>query len=294
MADKERVILPPDPNPNPVKFKLPPGSCDTHFHLYGPPHRFPFVDGRRYPPPAAPLEHYWRLAERLGLQRGVLVHPAVHGMDNWATLDALRRSEGRLRGMVRASTALSDFDLRQLHEAGVRGVRFALVEDGGAPFDSKAFDTVVNRVAKLGWPVCLHVDGHQIAELADHLRKAPVNIVFDHFGRVDARKGVEGAEFRALVDLMGEKNMWCKISGIDRLMQRGARWEDAAPLSKALVARAGDRVVWGLDWPHSNVFELGRMANDGDLVNALLELVPDETARRKVLVDNPAVLFDFK
>ena len=293
MTAKERVILPPDPNPHPLKFKLPPLACDTHFHIYGPPHRFPFVDDRRYTPPAAPIEHYWSLARHLGLGRGVLVHPAVHGADNWATLDALRRSEGRLRGMVRASTALEDSDLRSLHEAGVRGVRFALVEDGGADFDSKAFDIVVNRVAKLGWPVCLHVDGHQIAPLANHLRKAPVNIVFDHFGRVDARQGVDGADFKTLLDLMGEKNMWCKISGVDRLTQRGARPEDAPPLARALVARAPDRIVWGLDWPHSHVFEHGQLANVGDLVNALLDLVPDEAARDKVLVDNPAKLFDF-
>ncbi len=294
MTDKNRVILPPDPNPNALKFKLPALTCDTHFHIYGPPHRFPFVDERKYTPPAAPIEHYWALMKHLGIERGVLVHPAVHGADNFVTLDALRRSEGRLRGMVRASAALEDFDLKQLHEAGVRGVRFALVEEANGTFDKAEFDLIVNRVAKFGWPVCLHVDGDRIAPIADHLRRAPVNIIFDHFARVDARKGVAGEEFRVLLDLMGEKNIWCKISGIDRLMQRGAHYEDAAPLARALVARAPDRITWGLDWPHSNVFKLGRMANDGDLVNALLDLVPDESARHKVLVDNPARLFDFR
>jgi 2-pyrone-4,6-dicarboxylate lactonase len=35
------------------------------------------------------------------------------------------------------------------------------------------------------------------------------------------------------------------------------------------------------------------MPNDGDLVDWLLDFVPDETARRKMLVDNPKRLYDF-
>ena len=85
MTDPEaklRVNLPPDPNPRPLKFKLPAGSWDTHFHLYGPPHRFPYVEDRRYTPPAAPLEHYINLINHLGIDRGVVVHPMVHGFEN--------------------------------------------------------------------------------------------------------------------------------------------------------------------------------------------------------------------
>jgi 2-pyrone-4,6-dicarboxylate lactonase len=35
------------------------------------------------------------------------------------------------------------------------------------------------------------------------------------------------------------------------------------------------------------------MPNDGDLVDTLLDFAPDETVRRKLLVDNPKRLFDF-
>ena len=175
----------------------------------------------------------------------------------------------------------------------MRGVRFNLVEETGGSFDSKAFDIVAARCARLGWPVCLHIPGDKIAAIADLLRRAPVNIIFDHMGRIDGKKGVNQPDFKTLLDLMGEKNMWCKISGIDRFMQRGARYEDVPPFAKALTARAPDRIIWGTDWPHSSVYEHGRMANDGDLVNALLDLVPDESQRFKVLVDNPKTLFDF-
>ena len=35
------------------------------------------------------------------------------------------------------------------------------------------------------------------------------------------------------------------------------------------------------------------MPNDGDICDLLLDWVPDEAARRKVLVDNPAALYGF-
>ena len=41
------------------------------------------------------------------------------------------------------------------------------------------------------------------------------------------------------------------------------------------------------------VFAPNAMPNDGALVNMLLDLVPDEAQRNRVLVDNPARLFRF-
>jgi len=35
------------------------------------------------------------------------------------------------------------------------------------------------------------------------------------------------------------------------------------------------------------------MPSDGDLMSIMLDFAPDETARRKILVDNPARLFGF-
>jgi predicted TIM-barrel fold metal-dependent hydrolase len=35
------------------------------------------------------------------------------------------------------------------------------------------------------------------------------------------------------------------------------------------------------------------MPNDGDLLNALAEWVPDEALRNRILVDNPAKLYGF-
>ena len=59
--------------------------------------------------------------------------------------------------------------------------------------------------------------------------------------------------------------------------------------ARAIVHAAPDRVLWGTDWPHPNV---GRfMPNDGDLVDLVCEIAPDELQREKLLVRNPASLY---
>jgi hypothetical protein len=47
----------PDPNPHKPKLRVPAGSWDSHFHIFGPPHRFPYAESRRYSPPTAAIEH---------------------------------------------------------------------------------------------------------------------------------------------------------------------------------------------------------------------------------------------
>ena len=94
------VSLPFDPNPRPPRKALPAGACDTHFHVFGPPDRFPFAATRRYEPPAGPIEHYFAMQRVTGLERGVVVQPSAHGLDPSAMLDAIARSGGRLKGVA--------------------------------------------------------------------------------------------------------------------------------------------------------------------------------------------------
>ena len=63
------------------------------------------------------------------------------------------------------------------------------------------------------------------------------------------------------------------------------------PMGEAVIAAAPDRVIWGSDWPHGNTFEAGRIPNDGDLLNVLGAMAPNEMQRRKILVDNPTRLY---
>ena len=59
------------------------------------------------------------------------------------------------------------------------------------------------------------------------------------------------------------------------------------------VSSAGrpERCVWGTDWPHTTLSDY--MPDDGELMDLLLDWAPDEATRKKILVDNPAVLYAF-
>ena len=123
MDSKLQVYFPPDPNPRKPRFVVPPGSWDTHFHVYAP-HLFPFAEKRRAIPPAAPVEHYLKISAAIGLQRGVIVQPSMHGNSTDVVLDAVAKSEDRLRGMIIAKPTLIANQVKALHAGGVRGPSF--------------------------------------------------------------------------------------------------------------------------------------------------------------------------
>jgi predicted TIM-barrel fold metal-dependent hydrolase len=76
-------------------------------------------------------------------------------------------------------------------------------------------------------------------------------------------------------------------------MHKGERYADIVALVRAIVAVAPERLIWGTDWPHSYLFEANGVPNDGDLIDMLLDFVPDETVRNRILADNPKRLWDF-
>jgi predicted TIM-barrel fold metal-dependent hydrolase len=292
--DKVRVNFPPDPNPQRLSFTPPAGACDTHFHVFGPPDVFPYAETRLYTPPAAPIEHYFSVAEKIGLQRGILVTPTVHGYDNSVMHDAIAKADGRLRGIVRANPDLTEQDNKELHARGVRGVRFNFIRRLKGEFDKDRFLRIVSRMTSLPWVVDLHTEPHIIEERADMIRALSLPVVIDHFGLIDAHKGLQQPAFLILLQLLSEGNVWVKISSADRQMVRGSRYEDVVAMARALIAHKPDRILWGTDWPHSFVWEAGKMANDGDLMNMLPDFAPDEENRRRILAENPARLFGFQ
>ena len=90
---------------------------------------------------------------------------------------------------------------------------------------------------------------------------------------------------------MRDERFWCKRCAINRMSSAGEPWDDAIPFCEKLIEVANDRLLWGTDWPHGNTFEPGSIPNDGDLVDLLARIAPDETVRRQIFVDNPARLF---
>lgn len=285
------TIDPPDPNTRVPSFKPPPGACDTHCHVFGPGDVFPFAATRKYTPPDAPKESLRKLHAVLGIERAVIVQASCHGTDNRAMLDAIASSSGRYRGVCNASDEFSSDYFQELHDGGIRGVRFNFVKHlGGAP-DLDKMRRIIERVSDYPWHVELHFDAKDLLEYESVIDAIPLPVVIDHMGRVPVADGVQQAPFQSLLDkLRDSDSLWVKVSGSERISAKGPPFTDAAPFGAACIEAAPDRCIWGTDWPHPNV---RIMPNDADLVDIIPKMIPDPDLQQKVLVDNPAKLFGF-
>jgi 2-pyrone-4,6-dicarboxylate lactonase len=270
-------------------FKLPPGACDAHCHVFGPGNIFPYAPSRRYTPEDAPKEALAALHDHLGVSRAVIVQASCHGTDNRAMLDAIAAAPDRLRGVAILDETFPDLDLAALHEGGVRGVRFNFVEHlGGAP-DMGVFHRTMARIKPLGWHVVLHLDAPDVPELAPMIKTLPLPFVIDHMGRVDAANGVDQPAMRALLDLAQHEHAWIKVSGSERIAK--PPFDDAIPIAAAIVAARADRVLWGTDFPHPN---LKVTVDEADLVDLVPRFAETVALQRLLLVENPARLYGFE
>lgn len=282
----------PRPAPRPIDFQMPEGAWDTHFHVFGPTSVFPYSERRLYTPPDAPYEDYVALMDALGIARGVCVHPNLHGSDNSVTLDTVQRSEGRLLGIIKPHGDVTLPELRAMKAQGVCGVRFAFnPQHGSGELDMTLFERMSEWCRELDWCVNLHFAPEALDSLSDRLARADTPIIIDHFGRVDAAKGVDQPHFNALLDLAKLDHVWVKLTGADRITRTGAPYDDVVPFAEALVKACPDRLLWGSDWPHSGYFDPARMPDDGELLNLVARFAPDAAMRRRILVDNPLRLF---
>jgi predicted TIM-barrel fold metal-dependent hydrolase len=279
----------PDPDTRTPRYRPPPGACDAHCHVFGPGDVFPYAPDRAYTPPGAPFEALQKLHRILGLERAVIVHASCHGSDMAVTLDGIARSGGSMRGVCVVDPEVTEKDFARLHEGGMRGVRFNFVKHLGGMPDMAFFQRVLAQVEPLGWHVVLHLDAQDIVPLAPVISAIRIPFVIDHMARVKAKDGVDQPAFAQLQELMKNPLAWVKICGMERISSTGAPFRDALPFARALAEQAPDRVLWGTDWPHPNI--AGDMPNDGDLLDLLAEAVPDEAARKRVLVDNPTRLY---
>ena len=139
-----------------VNFAVPPGACDCHVHVFGTADAFPFVAARGYTPPPAGADALLKLQNTLSLSRVVIVQPSVYGADNSCTLDGMRRlGPERARGVAVIDAKTTAAALKQMHEAGIRGVRVNL-ETGGVSdpaLSRRNLAAALKRVAPLGWHV---------------------------------------------------------------------------------------------------------------------------------------------
>ena len=290
--------MPSHPEGQP-EFRVPPRGCDAHFHVFGPPERYPYGTGTseklRYAPPVAPLEEYLTFARRVGLERFVFVQPSAYGRDNACLLDAMRAVPGS-RGIVDVDENVADAELERLHAAGARGVRINTSpvkppEAGYAATLLPRIERLEARCREIGWQLDFLTPGWLTTELMGTLRRLRVDFTVAHMGMYLAKDGVSQPGFQQFLDLLRheEGRCWVKLTGVYRMSSLPG-FADAAPMAEALIAAAADRLIWGSDYPHLSFAD---RAGSVELLNALGRWAPDAATRQKILVDNPQQLYRF-
>ena len=271
------------------RHRAPIGSCDSHFHIFGPYDLWPLSETRPYTPPPALIGDYRDMAQTLGLTRQVVVQASVYGTDNRVTMDAVAQfGTENARAIVVVDEATNPAELRRLADQGAVGVRFNAVSGNGTPVEQ--LESLARRVADLGWHIQLYMKGDVLAALAPRLARLPVPLVLDHMAGVRAADGPDGVELAAALRLIEGGRAHVKICAY---RASTAPYADLAPIARRFLAEAPERCVWGTDWPHTQFATPAEMLDDGMLLDWLFDWAPDAALREMVLVTNPARLYGF-
>lgn len=273
--------------------KAPPNACDCHHHIYDEA-RFATVPTPGRPAPTnAAMAEYRLLQKRIGTTRHVVVQPRNYGIENEVTIDALKQAGGNARGVVVVRPTITDAELKRFNDAGVRGIRFSIGDAKSRVVQPEMIEPLAKRVADLGWHLQFNMEGEQVVELADVLRRLPTPLVFDHLGNPPMPAGIEHPSHAIIRELIDRGRTWVKLSGAYSNTKVGPPdYPDATKVAQAFVTAAPQRLVWGSDWPHPTEPN-DRKPDDALLFDLLAVWVPDPVTRNRILVSNPETLYGF-
>lgn len=293
-----RICLPPQSEYTAVNFAVPAGACDSHVHIFGPFTQFPLAEDRSYTPQEFSANQFATHLDRIGFTRGVLVTASVCGTNNGSLLQGLEQYPDRFRGVVVPDINVSDQELDRWHALGVRGARFNLLQIDGKPMyrngvGLEVLKKLAPKFAERGWHAQIWAHAPDFPELATQLLPLGLPLVIDHMGRMNTSHGFNNPGFQFLCKLLAEGKGWVKISGADRIGNVQEGYQDVDPFAKALIAANPENVVWGTDWPHINYFDPALVPDDGKLVNLLSRWIEKPQDLERILVSNPARLYDF-
>jgi D-galactarolactone isomerase len=271
------------------KLATPVGATDTHMHIYdtavpaaagGPPLPGNFLE-----------DDYREVQQRLGLSRVIVVQPNAYQDDNRVTLRAIRTLGAGAKGVGVVKPGVSDAEIERLTAGGIVAQRIFQLPFGAVGFDR--MHDVMSRVQPFGWHANIQLDGRELPQFESTIEKLQGKFVIDHVGKYLEPVAQDHVAFGSLLRLLDTGRCWVKLSAPYEVSKTGApAYEDVGRLAKALVKHAPERMLWASNWPHPSA-PRENIPDDADLLDLLLDWAPDESTRRKILVENPAALYGF-
>lgn len=280
--------MPPVASTRKPQVTPPPGAVDTHIHIYS--RRYPTAPTAVVKPDDASVADYLTMRRRLGVDRTIVVQPSAYGLDNSCTLDAIAEIGPSARGVAVCNVQTPDAELARLHGCGIRGLRFFMLRGGAVSWDD--LETMSARIAPLGWHIVLQLDGRDLPDHAARIKKLTSPVVIDHTGKFLEPVPADHVAFRTLAGLLEGEKKWLKLAAPYETSKLGPPfYDDVGALAKLLVKAAPDRIIWASNWPHPSSGFAG--PDDADMLDLLLDWVPDGKTRDKILADNPSRLYGF-
>jgi predicted TIM-barrel fold metal-dependent hydrolase len=274
-----------DRNYRAPKLKLPPGACDTHFHFIGPQKLFPLKPNHVFAHlefEDTPVGDWLKMQAALGLSRGLHVQSMMYENNYEIVLHTQSLFPGRLRAVAIPWPGITDNELRILTECGVVGYRVT------HRLEKEVNQRMIARVHEHGWAI--HYLVKPDPEWRRRILASPGRFVLEHMGGIDPSEGLESASFKFVQQCLDTGRCWVKLSPRPS-KQESFPFDDMLPFVHTLVDRYPNRLLWGSDWPHPQYFK--PMPKDVDLLDQMLDWVPEESTRKRIFVDNPAECLGF-
>lgn len=231
---------------------------------------------------------YRDVQKQLGLERVIVVQPNAYQADNRVTLAGMKDIGPNARGVGVVRADVTDAELDRMTRAGFVAQRFFALPGGAVGLDQMG--ALMARVHPFGWHANIQLNGRDLPLHEAQLRRLPGNFVIDHIGKFIEPVPVGHEAFRSLLRLLDTGRCWVKLSAPYESSKAGPPgYDDVAPLAKALVRHAPERMLWASNWPHP----YRPAPPNAAMLDLLLDWAPDEATRSKILVDNPARLYGF-
>lgn len=220
---------------------------DSHFHIIDT--DFPIVENDGYTPSSFTVEDYSTTKERLNIVGGAIVSGSYQGFDQTYLINALEKLGPNFVGVTHLPAAISDSRILQLHELGIRAVRFNVERGGSAKLDELQYFSA--RIDELvGWHTELYIDSNAIEELLPTLKKIK-KVSIDHLG-------ISKEGFPNLLKFV-------KAGGNVKASGFGRTDMDVVKAMKEIVAIRPDALMFGTDLPSTRV-EKAFKKQDVDLI----------------------------
>ena len=246
-----------------------PRLFDAHLHIID--SAYPLVANHGYLPDEFTIADYRARTDDLGVAGGAVVSGSFQAFDQGYLVDALGELGPDYVGVTQLPADTDDARIRELHEAGVRAVRFNLVRGGSADLDD--LELLARRVHHLaGWHTEFYVDASTVDDaLAARIAALPAAVV-DHLG-------MHADGVPRLLSLV-ERGVKVKATGFGRVDL------DPASVIAKVVAVDPTALMVGTDLPSTRA---RRPFRDDDLALVVRSVPPE--VREDVFWNNAAALY---